>query len=260
MYFSVIRPKIGKEREIAHSWYQLKPLSPSSFYQEHQYLWQFFPAEAGTPQDFLFRCMEKYGLPWFYVVAPRAPCPNPQLAALWEIQTRPYAPALMEGDVLQFEIKVNPVVTHDRGGKTAGLKQHHKKHDVVMEYKKQLLQARGLTKWGDWRANHTDSEGKPDPRPNEYALIQTAMKHWLTQKGQRHGFAVVDGAWQAEGYTPKTYRYTAPKESKIIQFSTVDLQGELTVTEPQKFAQMLQQGLGRARAFGCGLMLVKRMI
>ncbi|WP_308340124.1 type I-E CRISPR-associated protein Cas6/Cse3/CasE [Thiolapillus sp.] len=36
------------------------------------------------------------------------------------------------------------------------------------------------------------------------------------------------------------------------------MQGSLTVTEPDAYLATLKQGLGRAKAFGCGLMLIRR--
>ena len=44
----------------------------------------------------------------------------------------------------------------------------------------------------------------------------------------------------------------------MLRFSTVDLSGELTVLEPEIFANALYDGIGHAKAFGCGLLLVRR--
>ena len=41
-------------------------------------------------------------------------------------------------------------------------------------------------------------------------------------------------------------------------FSTVDFSGELQVTDVQKFEQALFQGIGRAKAFGYGLLVIRR--
>lgn len=42
------------------------------------------------------------------------------------------------------------------------------------------------------------------------------------------------------------------------QFGILDLRGSLTVTEPATFLAALARGFGRAKAFGCGLMLIRR--
>jgi CRISPR system Cascade subunit CasE len=47
------------------------------------------------------------------------------------------------------------------------------------------------------------------------------------------------------------------KGNTNIRFSSIDFAGNLTVTDPEKFKQVLFSGIGPAKAFGCGLMLVK---
>lgn len=38
----------------------------------------------------------------------------------------------------------------------------------------------------------------------------------------------------------------------------IDLEGVIEVTEPEAFLDRLAQGFARAKAFGCGLMLIAR--
>jgi CRISPR system Cascade subunit CasE len=49
------------------------------------------------------------------------------------------------------------------------------------------------------------------------------------------------------------------KRDHLIRFSAVDFSGELLVTDPKLFQQALFDGLGHAKAFGCGLLLVRRI-
>ncbi len=44
-----------------------------------------------------------------------------------------------------------------------------------------------------------------------------------------------------------------------IRFSTLDFEGILTVENTNEFTRMLFAGIGPAKAFGCGLMLVRRI-
>jgi len=44
-----------------------------------------------------------------------------------------------------------------------------------------------------------------------------------------------------------------------ISISTVDFAGQLTVTDPVALKQALFDGIGHAKAFGCGLLLVRRV-
>lgn len=43
-----------------------------------------------------------------------------------------------------------------------------------------------------------------------------------------------------------------------LRFSTVDLAGELVVTDAERFATTLASGIGRAKAFGFSLLLVRK--
>ena len=42
-------------------------------------------------------------------------------------------------------------------------------------------------------------------------------------------------------------------------FGVMDFSGMLEVKDPARFLTQLAQGFGRARAFGCGLMLIRRI-
>ncbi|NMQ05195.1 type I-E CRISPR-associated protein Cas6/Cse3/CasE [Candidatus Accumulibacter phosphatis] len=119
MYFTVITPSPGREREAAHQ----RAIGP---YAEHQWLWHFFPAAENSPRDFLFRRMDIDGLPRFYLVSKRSP---QLLNGAWRVQTREYSPRLAAGAFLRFDLRANPVVTISRDGKSA-------RHDVVMQEKK----------------------------------------------------------------------------------------------------------------------------
>jgi CRISPR system Cascade subunit CasE len=60
---------------------------------------------------------------------------------------------------------------------------------------------------------------------------------------------------------PDIERYTQHSSQKkgghTIRFSSVDFQGMLTVADPQTFSHQYRLGFGRAKAMGCGLMLIR---
>ncbi|MFZ5757717.1 MAG: type I-E CRISPR-associated protein Cas6/Cse3/CasE [Pseudomonadota bacterium] len=232
MYFSLITPVEDRMREAAHARNQ----GP---YAEHQWLWRFFPAPEGTPRDFLFRRSEDARGIRYYVVSAREPTVKEDA---WQVHSKPYAPVIEAGQRLSFEVRVNPVVTTERDGKS-------RRDDVVMDRKKKLLAERGLARWNDWKT--------PD-RPAEHDLVSEVCTGWLCGEGKdgssrasRGGFRVDPRALSADAYVQ--YR----DGRKGIQFSSVDLSGELEVTDVPRFLGMLSAGLGRGRAFGCGLMLVR---
>jgi CRISPR system Cascade subunit CasE len=246
-------------------------ISNENPYSDHQWLWHFFPAPKGTPRDFIYRRMEAgpdSRWPRFYVVSGRAPeCPD----AAWIVDTKPYAPHLERGARLAFEVRVNPV-RHEMKElrieeheaylarrRLAGLKVHPRPsrrkvyHDVVMDAKRELKRRADAQRWGDIPA---------DARPPLYELVHDAVRNWFCGPdggsgiASRHGFAVDTTRLRVDAYRQHRLRR---REGEDIRFSTVDLTGELEVSEPETFCEALLYGLGRAKAFGCGLLLVRRI-
>lgn len=239
MYFSLITPAPGLERQAAHQW-----AAQSNAYREHQWLWQFFPGAPEAKRDFLFRRHDQEGMPRFYLLSQRAP---QSVGPAWQIKTQDYAPKLQVGEWLEFELRANPVVTHSRTGK-------RQRHDVIIEAKKILLAERGLKKWADWTLDRCDAAGQPDPRPELYQLALEHGGHWLEKRGPSNGFALAPDSLAVDGYQQQRGK------KGQLQLSTVDFKGLLQVTDPELFIKTaLKQGLGHAKAFGCGLMLVRRV-
>jgi CRISPR system Cascade subunit CasE len=77
----------------------------------------------------------------------------------------------------------------------------------------------------------------------------------LGKHGARAGFAVNEGCLVADGYCQLRLPRTG---GRPITVAVVECEGELLVTDPAAFVMALAQGFGRARAFGCGLMLIRR--
>ncbi len=214
-------------------------------YDDHQSLWRFFPAEDGAAREFLFRRIEPQGSrqrPGFYVVSARPPLvPHPA----WHVQTRPYDPRLSTGDRLVFELRVNPVQTHVRDGRS-------KRDDVVMHAKKQMTAQHGVTRW---------SAIPEDVRPPLYTLVHQAVMAWFGGEqdrpglAARYGFRLVAETLQVDAY--RQHRLHR-RGGKPIQISTVDLSGVLEVGEPGLSRDALLKGMGHGKAFGCGLLLVRR--
>jgi CRISPR system Cascade subunit CasE len=241
MYFSVITPEERLIRQAAHE------LAQSS-YAEHQWLWEFFPSNADQTRDFIFRRHELEQMPRFYVVSQRPP---KAFSEAWHVQSRAYDPQLQEGQRLSFQLRANPVITRKN---EAGKSQ---RHDVVMQAKKQLLAEQGLNKEAKW-ANWDDKSKKP----LLYELVQKHCTEWLDGVAKRNGFEIA--LTNEEEPQPKllidAYEQSkAGKRDHNIRFSTVDFSGELLVTDPELCQLALFNGLGHAKAFGCGLLLVRRV-
>ena len=226
MFFSLITPAPGHERAAAHEWTR-------GAYADHQWLWRFLPAPSGTPRSFLFRRRDADGLPRFYVVSDSQPSPP---SDHWAVHSKPYAPELQAGQWLHFEMRATPVITtRNAAGKAA-------RHDVVMQEKTRLLEERGLVQWADWTT--------PD-RPPLADLVQRCGAAWLLARGERLGVAFEPDSLRADGY--EQHRGKGDK----LRISTIDFSGRLCVQDPNALRAALFDGVGHAKAFGCGLLLVK---
>jgi CRISPR system Cascade subunit CasE len=243
MHFSLITPTPGAEREAAIQW-------AKNPYGDHQWLWRFLAAEPGTARDFLFRRRDGEGsMPGFYVVSARKP---QSFSDAWQVQSRGYDPQLQEGQHLAFELRANPVVTHKVNEKA-------RRDDVVMHEKKRLLEAHGFKRWADW-------PDMDETKPALYELVQNRCLDWLEQRAEQAGFRVLTRELHDEEYgvrEEKSVRvdgYTQHQtERKDIRFSTVDFTGELEITNTSAFHRTLLTGIGHAKGFGCGLLLVRRI-
>lgn len=195
-----------------------------------------FLAPPGSARQFLFRRRDDDGLPRFYVVSrdrPESPSPH------WRVNSKPYAPRLQAGDALDFELRANPVVTvRHSGGRGA-------RHDVVMQEKTRLLRERGLARWAEWAAAE---------RPNLADLVRCCGTAWLLARADRLGVAFDATSLRADGYEQHRGKGGA------LRLSTIDFSGRLRVVEPASLLQALYTGIGHAKAFGCGLLLVRPVL
>ena len=225
MYFSRLRPRVEATAHPAF-WRML-----GDGYQVHRLLWNLFADAPDRERDFLYRHEPENGRPVLYVVSARLPH-DPD--GLWKIDSKEYRPRLHAGDRLVFSATVNPIVSRrDENGR-----QH--RHDVVMEAKHRL------------RASETPKE----KWPSQAELVQTEGASWLAARAEANGFAVSPESMRADGYRQVVYRKRG--KPKPVRLSVMDVTGLLSVTNPETFAKTLMQGIGPAKSFGCGLLLVRR--
>ncbi|ART62736.1 type I-E CRISPR-associated protein Cas6/Cse3/CasE [Kushneria marisflavi] len=204
-------------------------------YTAHQLLWRLFPGVPSGKRPFIFRQeMEEdangksAGLPRFYVGSDRPPEPMEG----FEIQCKPFAPRLASGERLAFRLRANPTVA-----KPAGTGRRSQRADVLMD-------ARYPFPKGE-RTSQTCVEA-----------MDAAARHWLDSRAKDCGFtlpvAPEVGAYRQHALSKK-------EGGQPIRYSSVDYEGLLEVVDPERLGQVLQYGIGRARAFGCGMLLLRRV-
>lgn len=188
----------------------------------HRLVWALFADTPERRRDFLWR---EEGPGRLMALSARPPLPMPDL---FEVESKPFEPVLAAGDRLRFSLRANAVVSRGPPG------QRGQRHDVVMNALHGLPQAQ--------RAGA------------RLAAVAEAGRAWLSRQGEAHGFRPEDGV-AVDGY--ETMRI--PRDaSEPARFGLMDFEGRLVVTEPAAFLPALATGFGRARAFGCGLMLIRR--
>lgn len=193
-------------------------------YGLHQAIWSLFADRTDRRRDFLYHVENRQGPPAVLALSARRPAPS---GSIWHVDTKEYSPNLRSGARLAFLLRANPVRTRDG-----------KRHDVVMEEKRRL-QSGGVP---------------PDSRPSEAELVQAAGGAWLQRRAEGLGFRLV--AVRADGYRQIELGRPGPKQ---IRLSTIDYSGTLEVANPDLFLRRaLYDGVGPAKGFGCGLMLVRR--
>jgi CRISPR system Cascade subunit CasE len=98
-----------------------------------------------------------------------------------------------------------------------------------------------------------DAKVHPDLYPNSPDPVRAAGLKWLEERAERFGFHV-EGL-NIDGY--RQHKLYKRRSKTPITFSTLDFDGILTVTDSGLLTQTLFNGLGPAKGFGCGLLLVK---
>lgn len=76
---------------------------------------------------------------------------------------------------------------------------------------------------------------------------------YLERKAEKNGFQLLPGQYDI---TERRYEYLRKKGGHTIKISVVSFEGMLKVTDEIKFREALTAGIGREKAFGCGLMTV----
>jgi CRISPR system Cascade subunit CasE len=221
-------------------------------YGAHQALWRLFGRGPDQRRDFLYRAEDASPNPTFLVLSTSSPSGDG--GGLWTVQSKPFAPSLRAGQRLGFRLRASPVVR--RAPEAAGRGLRARRHDVVMDRKK-----------------HLAALGQPTaPLPD---LIREAGLSWLERQAGRAGFRLGqvesevigdDGLLEAVARRDSSVRVDGYRQHRIVRraekpitFSSLDFEGVLEVAEPETFLARVAAGFGPQKAFGCGLMLLRRM-
>lgn len=187
----------------------------------HRLIWAAFADDPERKRDFLWRQDEKRR--WL-VLSARLPQDPHQL---FDVESKPFTPVLEKGHRLTFALRANAVVTRKNE------EGRPKRCDVVMD------RLRAFPK------------GERALERDRRAL--EAGRDWLAQQGVKSGFQLghVDVVAYRTEKIPRSGK-------KPIELGLLDLEGDISIETPELFVPALAVGFGKAKGFGCGLMLIRR--
>ncbi len=136
---------------------------------------------------------------------------------VWRVETKPYAPVFLEGTRCHFQLRANPVTAVRRSFGRRG-----RRRDVM-----------GLA-------------GVSQPAARNAAALA-----WLVARAETIGAGL-----QAEECEIAEVR-TLLVGPGVGRLRAVDFRGLLTVTDPARLHAAAIAGIGRAKAYGCGLLLLR---
>lgn len=193
----------------------------------HHLLWVLFGDTPDRKRDFLWRQTDPG---CFLVLSAREPVDT---HGLFDIESQVFAPRLKDGSRLGFMLRANATLDRKCERRTRS-----KRHDIVMD-----------------ALYHIPKEQRAHARDG---VVQQAITSWLLRQGQRTGFALQPDALSVQGCD--VLRVAREAGRSKATFGVVNVTGALCVTDPALFVPALMHGFGRAKAFGCGLMLIRRAL
>lgn len=204
----------------------------------HKLIWTLFPGKDKS-RDFLWRS-EKSNC--FYILSQRIP-KNSGLFDSIGFSTKEFTPNLNVGDKLKFILRAN--ATKDKPRSLGeGIPQKSKRVDLVMD---KLFRFPG---------QGSLVECEQSERANKrFEIASDVTQDWILRKGKTSGFTPVSESIICNDYSVR--QFTRGKQNKVT-LGILDISGMITISDPKLFLESLGKGFGRAKAYGCGLMLIRR--
>ncbi|MCC7373380.1 MAG: type I-E CRISPR-associated protein Cas6/Cse3/CasE [Verrucomicrobiales bacterium] len=193
-------------------------------YLWHQKIWLCFPGRESAPRDFLTRLDpldDHLRLLMVSVAPPRRPpwCP----VEGW--RTKPVPDAFLAVGAFRFSLVANPtrklVVRDD-----AGIRKKNGRRVPIL---------------------HRDD--REDPLTGR---LEPGLLSWLARKGLDHGFSFDPGLVR----TVPRPRQPFIKGGVAGMHAGIEFQGQLRVTQPESFQKAFAEGVGSAKAFGFGMLVL----
>lgn len=206
----------------------LPPIIAGDAAAEHRLIHALMSGErADAQRDFLYSrtTVSNDGRPRFLVQSAEPP----RNSALFSVETKQMPLAFAVDDELAFALTANPT--------------QHRRVESGNKYSDGI---------GDALAALSVEERKR----RRAEVIHERGFAWLSARGEHGGFSVEPHRVVVEDYGRT---YVSRDGARDIPVTYVSIRGVLTVTDPDVFAKTLRIGLGRSRAFGYGMMKIRRI-
>lgn len=201
-------------------------------YLLHKKIWELVSRNENQKRDFLYRVeYDAYqNIKHIYLLAPNQISSQQNI----KIAVSPrYQPQLETGEFLFFKLRANPIIKRKENGKA-------KEYSLIMDAKHQFKK---------------NGQNYQEQFSLDELIHDVGMK-WLIRKGEQHGFAVK----QFEVRIDNDQEYSVkPPGKKVFTLRTLDFEGKLKIVDADRFKRALFQGIGSAKSFGCGMMMIKRI-
>lgn len=187
-------------------------------YGVHQQLWSLFPARPEASRDFLFRVEQQQRGIGTYILMQSLLEPISE-QGVEVVDSKRFTPEFYREQVLRFTLRANPTKTiKDPSKGTVG------------------------------------KGGKNYTRTVRVPLIDEEAQHaWLARKLENTAHLHVVTSRKE---MPIYFRKPGMKRSGKIQ--PVCFDGVIELTDPEVFKEVYVKGIGRAKAFGCGMLSLAR--
>ena len=210
---------------LAHTWIDYETIARQQIrdcYDWHQWAWDLFPGRPeGYPRPFLFRVIEKNEGCDLWLMCKEEPT-RPKWAdgEAWKIS--PVKVGFPHHRRYRFDLLANPSRRDEKRDRWGGRERERGKHR---------------------RFNLTSAE---------------EQRAWIERKAGQHGFRLLEDL--DDGLVldidPRRDFYFNRGKSRGLHIG-VCYRGRLEVTNPGEFAKAFRQGIGPAKSFGFGLLLLQ---
>lgn len=201
-------------------------------YSWHKKLWECFPNGPGAKRDFLTRIDALEGSFRVWLLAKRKPA-RPVWCPSEDFELNEVVPSFLSHRYYAFDLRANPVKTIVRRGPNG----------------ETLYKANGKRKSGK-RVPIVESE---ELRAWLIRKSKARCKDKNTGKDVPGGFQIVEGRpLEISAMVESHFR----KKGQVAFHGGVQFRGVLEVTDKERFAETYQNGIGVAKGFGFGLLLL----